>query len=133
MCVTSHPFEIPTLYKKLLRWIEDQNKKTVQYPEDDYQQYFISVDELHSQYVSYLSSLTNTGGNNGNTGNNDNDGNDGNDDNDDNDDVSWISIHMMKAILGYLHTIGRIVKVDNYTLCTDPTIIPKIVANFISP
>lgn len=40
---------------------------------------------------------------------------------------------MMQRILRYLHAIRRIVEVDEHTVCTDPTIIPKIVANLISP
>jgi hypothetical protein len=39
----------------------------------------------------------------------------------------------MKRALQYFHAIGRVVVLDDNTVCTDPTIIPKIAAEFISP
>lgn len=44
-----------------------------------------------------------------------------------------IDDYLMRIILQYMHAIGSVVVVDDNTVCTDPTIIPKIVANFISP
>jgi hypothetical protein len=40
---------------------------------------------------------------------------------------------VMKRALQYFHAIGRVVMLDDNTVCTDPTIVPKIAAEFISP
>lgn len=109
----SLPIRIPSSYRDLLGWIESYNKSTVHshqqdqhdYQENHHHQYFISINDLHSKYLSTNASFG----------------------------AGTISAGMMERILRFLHAIGHVVLVDKRTVCTNPAVIPKIVANFISP
>jgi hypothetical protein len=39
----------------------------------------------------------------------------------------------LRRVLRYLHAIGHIVMLDSDIVCTNPTIVPKVAAKFISP
>ena len=44
-----------------------------------------------------------------------------------------LDIAAFKLALKYLHSIGHIVFLQNGLVCTTPTIIPKLLAKFVSP
>lgn len=46
---------------------------------------------------------------------------------------SQMDMSSFKHALQYLHTIGRIVFLQNGLVCAEPTVIPKLLAKFISP
>lgn len=98
----SHALRIPSSYRKLLAWIQNNNK-LIQYQQQEEDQqtsqnYFCSIDELHTKYNS-----------------------------------KTMTKEVMRRTLRYFHAIGHIVMINSDFVCTEPTIIPKIVANFISP
>lgn len=108
-----HSVQVPTSYRNLLRWIEKENESMIRQQnecgnKDDHHQYFVSVNDLHTKYSSFCASS-------------------------EANRATQVEVTVMKRILRYLHAIGHIVVVDDDTVCTNPTIIPKIVANFISP
>lgn len=103
----SHSFQTPCSYRDLLQWIENENK-TIQKAQqdnkqesaDNHQEYFSSINKLHSKYTSSSSpSSTSTS--------------------------PSVTVDVMVRVLRYLHTIGRVVTVDDNTVCTDPTMIPN--------
>jgi hypothetical protein len=47
--------------------------------------------------------------------------------------VGIVDRSVLHDALKYLHSTGHVVLLDNHTVCIDPTIVPKIVAKFISP
>lgn len=113
---STHSIQIPSSYRNLLQWIEKENKSTSllaipgtsddqESTDENHQQYFVSVDDLHSKYTSSLVSSA----------------------------IGSLSVDVTRRMLRYLHAIGYVVIVDANTVCTDTTIIPKIVANFVSP
>lgn len=98
---TSHSLQIPTSYRELLRWIETENKSSTfsslhQADDDldveDHQQYFVTVNDLHSKYSSSLVAIG-LGGYGGSS-----------------------SVAVMRCILRYFNCIGHVVMVDGDNL-----------------